>query len=180
MERTVIVVGVDPGSGVDSPTGLAIFNPDMQDILLHTTISSDSNDAEIRVKDICTVLSRRLEELQWYSQHHTILVVFENFVMRGKGGQVLQRLIGAMNAFVPKNYKTMHVYNTTVKKVVGGHGRADKAQVARGVEYHFRDYDPSWKQIHALTTLKQWDILDAYAIGLTGWIKYGQASDDKK
>jgi Holliday junction resolvasome RuvABC endonuclease subunit len=164
----MIVVGVDPGSGVDSPTGIAIFDPEKLTIYLATTISSKSKSGEERAKDICTAFERRLTELVPYAEDG-ILVSFENFVMRGKGGQVLQRLIGALSSRVPKNFQTIHVYNTTVKKVVGGTGRADKEQVARGVGAYFSQHDNSYALVHGLAAIKQYDILDAFAIGITGY-----------
>ena len=165
--ENLIIVGVDPGTGISSPTGMVIFNPNSCDIIFAEELSSTSKTTEHKVKDICGAFEAILMiELDKYvNRGWKVVVVFENFVMRGKGGQVLQRLIGALVSRVPKDFEVIHVYNTTVKKQVGGTGRADKEQVADGVIHYFRDHDESWRSLRSLKTNRKFDLLDAFAIG---------------
>ena len=92
--------------------------------------------------------------------------------MRGKGGETLQRMIGAYMSQFPYDCPSIHVQNTTVKKVVGGSGKAEKDQVAAGVAAWFSSNSASASLIKELTLKHEYEILDSLAIGITGYLKW--------
>jgi Holliday junction resolvasome RuvABC endonuclease subunit len=98
-------------------------------------------------------------------------VCIEQFVMRGKGGESLNRLIGSYMASIsPSQGNVIHVQNTSVKKVIAGHGHADKASVSAGLETFFSSNKESVAIVKTLTQRGEFDILDALAIGATGYL----------
>jgi crossover junction endodeoxyribonuclease RuvC len=78
-----------------------------------------------------------------------------------RGAQKLQQVVGAIKAALGANNVTTgdEYYPCTVKLTVGGHGRAEKAQVSEGVSklltypWEFRNYDESDAAAVALTYL---------------------------
>lgn len=152
-----IVVGIDPGTGKSSPTGFAAFDPDSRTPIHVENITSKAGEYRTRYKEIAARIS---ELLQAIPNDIEVLVACESFVMRGKGGEVLARLTGAIMAAVPEHHEFTFVQNTTVKKVVGGHGQADKDEVANGVADFF---GLSAGQLNKLSS----DEIDALAIGIT-------------
>lgn len=158
------IVGIDPGTGVSSPTGIAIFDSEGT-IDFKTTISCNYKDGNKRLRYISDTLKDLTNNYDGID-----LVCIETFVMRGKGGQTLQRMIGAAIATVKHETPIQEVYNTTVKRLVGGTGKADKAQVGEGVYkwFHSKNQDSSLI-IRKLYMEDQWDILDAFAIGISGY-----------
>jgi Holliday junction resolvasome RuvABC endonuclease subunit len=172
-----IVVGLDPGTGVSSPTGFAAFDPDSRDLLYHSNLVSKHKPLSTRIKDIAEQVADGLATID---PDVEVFVFTETFMMRGKSGQNLQRLIGALTAAVPYQYQPVgEVYNTTVKKVVAGHGAADKSQVAAGVYAWGSENAETKLQLDALIARGEWDVLDAFAIGLAGWLIKNADQDSK-
>ena len=66
------------------------------------------------------------------------------------------------------NCKVTEVYNTTVKKNVGGHGRASKQEVAKGVLKFFKKKEHAHTIIQEFIKTESWNILDAFAIANAG------------
>ena len=62
----------------------------------------------------------------------------------------------------------MQIQNTSVKRLVGGTGTADKLQVAKGVQAYFKGSTTIEKYIKE----ENWDILDAAAIAISGYKKW--------
>ncbi len=171
-----LVIGIDPGSGVSSPTGFSVFNPETKEILYQGNIGTRYKLLQHRIKDISDVLEAAIKDVTDNYPKHNILVCIEYFVMMGKGGEVLNRLIGSFMGRLPYNVELLHVQNSTVKLKMAGHGHADKSLVAAGVASWFLSNDKSCKQIIGLTLANEYDILDSLAIGVTGWrIHQGEA-----
>lgn len=162
----MIVVGIDPGTGKTSPTALVAFNPETKQLYQHLTINAEDELDEHRIVTIADAVATVLKSFEEYDD---VLVCVETFVMRGKGGMQLQRLIGGILARIPRQFKVRMVYNTTVKRVVAGSGRASKEEVGRAICAIFSEYRRSWEVLWGLLTTKQWDLLDAAAIGFAGW-----------
>lgn len=160
----MIVVGCDPGTGVKSPTGFVAFDPSDKHIIHFTNVKSKSKTTEGRAKDI----SKRVSELITELEVEPGVFCIENFVMRGKGGQTLQRFIGAVLSHLPDGWEIKQPFNTAVKRIVAGDGDADKLEVAQGVSRYFQRNLESYKIIEELTLHEEWDILDAFAIGIAG------------
>jgi Holliday junction resolvasome RuvABC endonuclease subunit len=156
------IIGLDPGTGSSSPAGFVDFDSETGVIYDFLTISSKERNANDRIRDIAAKISKRVT-----SEHDLITV--ETFYLRGKGGQTLQRFIGAAiygTAPVP----LQEVYNTTVKRLVGGAGNADKRDVAYGVlDWFTAKNDDSAEGIKRLIYEERFDELDAFAIGIAGY-----------
>jgi len=173
----MIVIGCDPGLGVRSPTGIAVI---------------DTKDATILdVKEMwCSskrlVTYKKLGELSYgmtdiigpyYSMSKDVGMLFVNeyFVMKGKGGESLQRLIGAYHAAVPQDVEVIEIQNVKVKQYLGVEGRGDssKEDVGEGVHRWFLNKNAeSTKIVRNLINEGRWDALDALAIGISGWLEY--------
>lgn len=174
-----IVVGLDPGVSVSSDTGFVAFDTETLKLLYVVEIGSDRRELRHRLKDISEVVAGLLTELA--QQGKPVHAYIEQFVMRGKGGETLQRLIGAIMAVCPDEVKLEHVQNTTVKLVMAGHGHADKASVAFATKDYFVKNADTSEYIRKLLLSKKFDILDALAIGVTGWkLKQGEAKTTAK
>jgi Holliday junction resolvasome RuvABC endonuclease subunit len=154
-----LIVGLDPGTGVSSPTGLAIFDADTKEVLHVETIGSNKKTAAGRIREIAGAVGEVLTGIDPTIETH---VFIESFVLRGKGGETLARLTGAFFTAIPEHIEPQLVPNTTVKRLVGGTGSADKRGVAAGVAKLLGD--------NRLTDLP-FDITDALAIGISGWLK---------
>lgn len=161
-----LVVGVDPGSGASSPTGFACFYPEER-LLVHTEDIWPSEGAT-EYRDRYRQIAGRVHELlEFIDPELDVLVVCESFVMRGKGGEILARLTGALMAAIPEHHRFAFVQNSSVKKVVGGHGQAEKEIVARGVLNFFEQA----QAVADIIAAGRWDLTDALAIGITGYLK---------
>lgn len=165
-KEKVLVIGIDPGTGVNSPMGLAIFDPEAKRLLWAEDFWTEHKKLEHRIKDISERLETRIIEQMALAPDATYYVFIESFVMRGKGGETLQRMIGSVMGRVPYHVELGHVQNSTIKLLIAGHGHASKELVAEGVEKYFRT-DAS---VPKLIAEKAWYKIDAIAIGLTGWL----------
>lgn len=162
-----IVIAIDPGTGRTSPTGFVAFDPDLRMILHHQRVTSTHKDTRHRIKDIFEQVSTAISAIDPDLEAN---VFCESFVMRGKGGETLARLTGAFMVAVPYEISFEFVQNTTVKRIVGGSGKADKAAVAKGVYLWFENAPLETRaKIEQLIEDEEWDVLDALAIGIAGW-----------
>lgn len=173
-----IIVGVDPGTGSSSDTGFVAFDSDTLEIFYAVEVGTERREVRHRIKDIVEVVAGLLTELSMRGP--PVQAYIESFVMRGKGGETLQRLIGAIMATAPEEVSLDHVQNTTVKLAMAGHGHADKVSVAVGTLDYFVSNNKSHEYIKSLLKSKKFDILDAFAIGVTGWQKSSGAKVSKK
>lgn len=170
MKRTIII-GVDPGTGVSSPTGFVGIDSYTREILWQEKVGSKHKKLEHRIREISELIDMHLISVDQGKEPSTqVLVCIESFVMRGKGGESLQRLIGSILGRVPYGFTVVHVPNTRMKHVMGGSGRADKPEVGQGVLEWFEGENPSAvKQVKILLADREWDILDALGIAITGF-----------
>lgn len=158
-------MAIDPGTGVSSPAGFVEFNAEGR-IFTAKTITTKKKTANERLKEITS-------QIQEQMTGEADLICIENFYLRGLGGQTLQRMIGASIGVSPSKTPIQEVQNTTVKRIVGGTGKADKETVADGVYHWFAERDSeSVGIIQRLICDEQWDILDAFAIGIAGYQLY--------
>lgn len=164
----MIVMGVDPGTGVSSPTAIVVFDTETKLILLDEIVDGKKIEKERRARWIASGLSECIEYLEKGGMKLDLVAV-ETFVMRGKGGQTLQNLIGALEGRIPDDIAIQRVFNTTVKRVVAGNGDADKLEVACGVLQWFAGADESIAEIKDAIRREAWDTTDALAIGIAGF-----------
>lgn len=155
------VIGIDPGTGAKSGTGIAVFDPESKLILQTFCIKPDSHESlQSRIKTIC----RELESLVTirYPPNDS-LYCMEHFIMRGVSGETLKKLIGAIMLTLPDGAPFVEVHNMTLKKAMGG--GISKEGVAAGVLNWF----VADETVAALIEGKKWDITDALAIGIVGY-----------
>jgi Holliday junction resolvasome RuvABC endonuclease subunit len=153
----VIVTGIDPGGGSSSPTALVAFDPVGLSIFASEKLGSRSLHA----------FTKGVEEFQNFAPGD--LVFIESFFIRGRGNQRLQQVIGALKAGVPDSVPIADVANTTMKKIVGGHGAAEKDTVAFGLLGYFAQNRESATLIADWIAAKEWDLTDALGIAVAGW-----------
>lgn len=159
----LLVMGIDPGTGVSSPTGVAVFDPLTRDVIYTTNLFTKHRELQHRIKDISDQLEGIVTLL--LQEEVTLCIFIESFVMRGKGGETLQRLIGSFMGRMPYEFLITHIQNVTVKKIVAGHGHAEKEEVAAGIALYFKGNT----EVEKLVNRKEFDIIDALAIGVAGW-----------
>lgn len=168
----VFVIGIDPGSGVSSPTGLTIVEATSKEILLARNVYTKYKDLPHRIKDISDQIQADIDQfLVNVPKEAIVIVCIESFVMRGKGGETLQRLIGSFLGRIPYHIPVEHIANTRVKLALAGHGHAEKEDVAKGVLTFFKSNKNACETIIKLTNAKEADILDSLAIGVAGWLQ---------
>ena len=164
-----LILAIDPSTGSSSPVGIALFNAQTKGIIFYTNILTKKKLLHHRIRDIIEQLTAIMDEIP-----KPYTVVIEQFVMRGKGGESLQRVIGAYMALIPYECELVFVQNTTAKLFIGGHGHAEKAEVCQGVMRWFKDNETSFQITKELTTKCEYDIIDAFALGVSAWIKKTQ------
>lgn len=171
------IFAIDPGTGKSSPTAIALFDPLARTIAFTKHISTEMSVHHHRLSDLRTQFDRWMKYTIKLRGAQQLMVACETFVMRGKGGETLQRVIGSYEATVPLDLHWREVYNTTVKKIVGGKGDADKLDVGIGVRYFFQENESSWKYVDELIRNKEWDRTDALAIGIAAWVQEAYLSE---
>lgn len=160
-----IILGVDIGSGVKSATGLAFFDP----------VGMTFETKELRPDDKRAPANERLRNLA--SKFSSLIltegfsiIAFESFVMKGKGGETLARLIGALMA-ATTDEKIVEIANTKIKQIIGGNGRSEKEEVANGLEAYFMNKNrASADKVRALKIQQAWDSVDALAIAVSAYL----------
>ena len=162
-----IVVGLDPGLKAQ---GFVAFDPDSKELLYAARLVTKKKLQWERIKDIASQVEDGLASID---PEIELFVFCEAFVLRGKAGEALARLTGALMSSVPNQASFDFCYNTTVKKVIGGHGHAEKSQVAAGVYKWAASNAEPQKPGRALIEAGEMDVLDAFAIGLAGWMEAG-------
>lgn len=162
----MIVAACDPGLS-SSATGFVAFDTETLEIIYAVDIRSDRRELRHKLKDISEMVAGLLLEL--VNRGKPVHFYIEQFVMRGKGGESLQRLIGAIMSVCPDEVTFDHVQNTTVKLVMAGHGHADKVSVAMATLDYFAKNKKSHDYIKKLIISKDFDKLDSLAIGVSGW-----------
>lgn len=168
-----LVVGIDPST---HSTGFAAFDPDSHEIIFTRLFTSNLKDARRRVKEIADQVCEAIEGID---PDLDVYVYSENTVMRGVGGATFQRCIGAIHSRVPKRMHLDEIQNSTVKKMVGGHGQADKLQVAQGLIGCLWKDNATKTIIECLIKQEAWDVTDALAIGYSGYARSSERTEGK-
>lgn len=164
----MIICGIDPGT---RKTGIVRFDFQDKVILDFELFEGTSSDVLNRIRSITLAIKIFL------FPNHVDMFFIEQFAMRGKAGEMLHKLIGAISTHVDQSKPFFEVRNTSVKKIVGGHGHCEKSEVALGVLSYFGSNEDSSKIIEKLILEKNWDILDAFAIAIAGMEQLNGESD---
>ena len=167
-----LIIGIDPSSGAKSAVGVSIIKPKTRDIVDFIEIVCPKYmSVEKRLK----LINKKLRTFL-YPKYIVgkILVAIEYTIMAGKGGESLNRAIGALIAACPldSNEATYrNVQNTSVKKLIAGYGGAEKEAVAIGLKNFFNSNEQSLAVLNELIDLGKFDILDSIGIGVTGYLQ---------
>jgi Holliday junction resolvasome RuvABC endonuclease subunit len=169
----VKVLGIDPGTGVASPTALALIDTETNALIQWWVVqpSKFQTTHQQRVAYIA-------QEVQYIIyKEHPDLIFCETFVMQGRSGMLLHQLIGAIMAAAGHRHgdRFGSVFNTTVKRLVTGNGGADKVEVALGVQ---KQLTASTEELVKLTVAKQFDVTDAAAIAIAGVLQQTEEALD--
>jgi Holliday junction resolvasome RuvABC endonuclease subunit len=156
------IVGIDPGTGSTSPLGVVTVDFTDRSIKGYAEYWSDGGNATARIRDIASHMCKDWPEV-------VDIVAVEYFVMRGKGGETLARMVGAVLGCLPPLSQYVEVQNSTLKKFVGGHGAASKEEVAEGVLEYFMINDNSLALVTEFVLEERWDLVDALAIAITAY-----------
>jgi len=169
-----LVVGIDPSTGSRSALGFSVFDPNTQKVLVAKEMVMPSPELRTRIKGLVIQLVKEFKKLDENKLNYVVFV--ESTVMLGKGGESLQRVIGAIMAVIPSGVQMEHVSNMQIKSFVGGSGKSDKEQVALGLIPFF----PEDSLLLDLIKAHRYDALDSIAVGVTGFEKFLLKSNIKK
>jgi Holliday junction resolvasome RuvABC endonuclease subunit len=157
-----LVLGIDPAT---RKCGLAIFDPKTKEIFLAVIVESKNSNYIVRTREIVNKICLHLALFD--ASQDISEVYIEKFAMKGIAGEMLHKFIGACQYGLGER-NVAEVRNTTVKKIVGGHGHAEKNEVAIGVLNYFAEDEVSRNHIEQLIVDEKWDITDAFAIAIAG------------
>lgn len=159
-----LVMGIDPGS----VSGVVVFDTETKAISMIEELEATHRNYDDKIRWLARGLFECIDLYKAGEGSALSCICIETFVMRGKGGQQLQKLIGAYVSVTPEGVPVYHVANTSVKKVVGSRGDAGKEKVAMGVANYFHSNKESVAKIMKLIEKEKWDLTDAFAIGIAG------------
>lgn len=162
----MLVVGIDPASNT---IGLSVFDPESKELFVFKQLVAPKvRDVHKRIVSLHNEVSAQLMALD---PNETSYAFVESTVMRGRSGQILANATGALIAAIPYWCEYSAIQNTTVKKLVGGKGDADKVEVARGVLAWAQGNKETVEKVRAAIQAGHFDALDSLAIGIAGYMK---------
>lgn len=171
----MIILGIDPATGVASPTALALVDTETNKLIDYWIIQP--NTKKLNHQQRVAYIARAAQGIIKEVKPDKIFV--ETFVMQGKGGMLLHQLIGALMAAAgyddPWTIDT--VFNTTVKRLVTGNGGADKLAVANGVMTQLFN---SKETLADLILNRLFDVTDAAAIAIAGILQKEENDNDER
>lgn len=165
-----LIIGIDTSSGAKSETGYSVFNAETKEIISAESFAvpkAYGGSLHYRVRFIAGVMEDAFMAVLNKYPAARVYCYIESTVMRGKGGESLARATGAVLAACPYSFEQEFISNSTVKMLVGGHGRAEKGTVAAGV----LDWFSGNALVAELIEQQKWDALDSLAIGIAGWMR---------
>lgn len=160
----MLVVGIDPASNT---VGLSVFDPGTKELFVfEQLVATKSKDVHKRIVQLHDLVSTELGCLDPEEKTYAFV---ESTVMRGRSGQILANATGALIAAIPFWCEYGAIQNTTVKRLVGGKGDADKTEVARGVLAWAQGNTETVEKVRAAIQADHFDALDSLAIGIAGY-----------
>lgn len=164
-----IVIGCDPASGASSNTGFSAILVDTKEIICLEEIAPNDrfDTVDERIYTIAQKYANMLELFAACSSEE-VLVCFEHFIMKGRGGEVLNRVIGAFLGHT--RFSTHHIATTAVKKYISGTGLGDKEDVVKGLLRYYEGNKDALDLIEGVRDND--DITDSLAIAIAGYDDY--------
>lgn len=162
----MLIVGIDPASNT---AGIAIFDSETKELFVFEEMRAPvTKDLHKRLRALSELCSMYMLSLDPKEETYAFV---ESTVLRGRSGQVLANATGALIATLPSFVKYKAIQNTSVKRLVAGSGDADKVEVAKGVYDWAKSNPATLAKVKDAIIKKQFDKLDALAIGIAGYIK---------
>lgn len=168
-----IFFGLDPSSGANSRLGVAAFESTDKELILFEGLEPDKlfkKDFTRRVKS----LQDQLDSLVVYLGEPPVVAGIESTVMAGRGGESLARATGAFMTCFDYDTDVDFINNGTVKKTVGGHGKAEKLEVALGVLKWSESNPKTHSKVKAAIEAELFDQLDALAIAICAEARHNE------
>jgi Holliday junction resolvasome RuvABC endonuclease subunit len=167
VNKKLLVIGIDPATGITSRAGLAAILPHERKLLFTDSYAPElAKDAELAeyVKAMFLSVGAVLKRLH---KEYDLAIGIEHFVMQGRAGQMLNQVVGAFIAAAPNKAEVTTIHTMTVKKQVFGSvpKGLTKKQVAEAA-LEFFDDSKSKEKLERLIEDEAWDTTDAVAIAI--------------
>lgn len=162
------LVAIDPGS---KKLGVAVFDHKARKLITVFSLTSKYEAYSNRLKQLCEALKQQLIDLD-----ASEVVVCEDPLLRGYANNIMQRLIGGLEASLSPVFNFVHPM--TVKKVLGK-GTLEKDKVAKAALKLLKT-DGERRIMQSFIDAKDYDATDAVAIGLTYFIQKGELNGPTK
>lgn len=157
-----VILACDPGSGVKSAFGLCLYNPNTDHVIDVLEIRpSLQKPTWKRLQDVAHQVAQYIKVAE--SKYGPLEVRSEKFIMRGLGGETLNRLIGAVLFAIPTASDFVEVHNIVLKRNLTGNARADKKEIGEAL---LKRFPHQTKLIQSLIDGDKLDGLDAIAIAI--------------
>lgn len=161
-----IIFAVDPGSGSSSALGICIYDPNKGEILYTTELWPKANNQKPtwrRLLDMMYQIKSHIESAR--KKYGPLEVRTECFVMRGKGGETLARLVGGLIANLSWDCTFVEVHNIKLKCFITGRHKATKPEMGQGLISKLKNL-PSIDAVQKLIDNNNWDAVDAACIAI--------------
>lgn len=153
----MIVIGIDPGTKT-SPTAFAVLNEKTVLASVQVAYTKGAKSGKL-LHDVEQQLILLLET------YPVDLVTSEEPFLQGLANKSMNRLLGVIEKCCwEQNVELRYISPMSVKKEIGGTGKADKLDLAKAVKRMVSDPDKIDKMIED----EDWDKTDSIAIALTG------------
>lgn len=166
----MIIIGIDPGTRT---CGYSRINYSTRRIYQSEAVHSHFKDPTNRIIQISKQILD-LVDCPGFPPPDYIFLETTHFRQNRDVNDMYQRLVGGIIASLgTAGYPQIDfVQNTTMKKLIGGHGKAEKDQVAGGVAKWAGPVTGSFKIVRELFDSEQWDVTDALAIAIAGGMQH--------
>ena len=168
-----LFLGIDQSTGSKSALGIALIEPKSKTILFSASLRPrfKGMSTEQRIYDLAQQFDEIFLDIYMdCRQNKTKLVItFEQFVMRGKSGQSLAWIVGALISCIPIDddfILILHTNNLYAKKNSTGSGKSDKEQIGAGLLEIFEGNKESIDKLKDLIHNELWDEVDAISLAL--------------
>lgn len=166
-------VGIDPSSLSRSSLALSLIDMETKSIVYVNTLPNmaSNTDLRLRLKCITKWLIGEFKKIEERDIDYAI--GYEVTVMLGKGGESLNRAIGAILVALPSHRKYYEIFNTQMKVVAGGSGKADKKEIGNYLkDVIFKENKESRELLFNLIASSRFDSIDSIGIGVTAYEKF--------
>ncbi len=160
-----IVFAIDQATGASSACGICLYDPNTDKLLATYEFRPQmKKPAWKRIRDIAGQVDAIMAGA--IKTHGPLEVRFEGVVMRGRSGQILAWMVGAIIGSVPLFCEVVEVHNITLKRNLTGSSTADKKMIGEALLRRYKNSPETLDALQYLIDTKQEDALDAVAIAI--------------